>query len=315
MYILSLCDVEEVKQIMEIISLLIGFIKIIVPIILIVSGMITLMMDIKGGNEDALAKSKKVLINKVIAAVVIFFIPTLVDLIIMLASGNTDYKSCLDIAYVQTENVSGYTSNTSYNSNENSYNGTYNYKDRENNEININRNETIKKVNKQISGVYYLGDSRTIGLKSAFDNNESAIAFDGANYTNFITDSSTLKNKLYNKDETYNVVLNYGVNDLYNVEKYCSGYNSLANEMSDHNFYVVSVNPVDDSKTVNINNQDINEFNDKIKTCISNVSNIKYCDVSSKATSSAWNNYLSSGTNYTTDGYNFIHSKIKECMK
>ncbi|UKI58674.1 MAG: hypothetical protein L6V81_04675 [Clostridium sp.] len=57
---------------MEIISLLIGFIKIIVPIILIVSGMITLMMDIKGGNEDALAKSKKVLINKVIAAVVIF---------------------------------------------------------------------------------------------------------------------------------------------------------------------------------------------------------------------------------------------------
>lgn len=308
MYILSICDVEEVKQIMEIISLFVNFIKIIVPIILMVSAMITLMMDIKAGNEDALAKSKKLLINKAIAAVVIFFIPTLVDLIIMAASGNTDYKSCLNIAYVQTENVSDYTTGT-YNSNKNSYAVSYGY----NKENNINK--TTKKVNKQISGVYYLGDSRTVELKSAFDNNESAIAFDGANYTNFITDSSTLKNKLYNKDETYNVVLNYGVNDLYNVEKYCNGYKSLAGEMSNHNFYVVSVNPVDDSKAVNINNQSINYFNDKIKTCISNVSNVKYCDVSSKATSSAWNNYLSSGTNYTTDGYNFIHSKIKECMK
>lgn len=38
--------------------MIVDFIKIIVPIILMVSAMITLMLDIKAGNEDALAKSK-----------------------------------------------------------------------------------------------------------------------------------------------------------------------------------------------------------------------------------------------------------------
>ena len=79
MYILSLCDVEEVQQILGIVKMIVDFIKIIVPIILMVSAMITLMLDIKAGNEDALAKSKKLLINKAIAAALIFFVPTLVD--------------------------------------------------------------------------------------------------------------------------------------------------------------------------------------------------------------------------------------------
>ena len=52
MYILSLCDVEEVQQILGIVKMIVDFIKIIVPIILMVSAMITLMLDIKAGNED-----------------------------------------------------------------------------------------------------------------------------------------------------------------------------------------------------------------------------------------------------------------------
>lgn len=50
----------------------------------------------------------------------------------------------------------------------------------------------------------------------------------------------------------------------------------------------MSVNPVDDSKGWNATNKDINSFNSSIKSCISGVSNMKYCDVSSKATTSAW---------------------------
>ena len=52
MYILSLCDVEEVQQILGIVKMIVDFIKIIVRIILMVSAMITLMLDIKAGNED-----------------------------------------------------------------------------------------------------------------------------------------------------------------------------------------------------------------------------------------------------------------------
>lgn len=378
MYILSLCDVEEVQQILEIVKMLVDFIKIIVPIILMVSAMITLMLDIKAGNEDALAKSKKLLINKAIAAVLIFFVPTLVDLVLTLAAGETEYKKCFNVSSATStnetsiDNASTYLTSAESSLDRRDYNKAYDSINRledetlkneylsrlekldelikenektskttrttrrvttsnnggygnngENTTRTTNRNTTkttsrttTKASNKQVAGSYYLGDSRTVGMSSTFDSNEKSIAKVGGNYTDFITHSSSLKNELYNKTDSYNIVLNYGVNDLYNSSKYCTGYKDLASSLgSNYTIYVVSVNPVDDSKGWNATNKEINSFNSSIKSCISGVSNMKYCDVSSKATTSAWNNYLSDGLHYTNDGYKFIHSKIKECMK
>lgn len=378
MYILSLCDVEEVQQILEIVKMLVDFIKIIVPIILMVSAMITLMLDIKAGNEDALAKSKKLLINKAIAAALIFFVPTLVDLVLTLAAGETEYKKCFNVSSATStnetsiDNASTYLTSAESSLDRRDYNKAYDsinkledetlkneYLSRlekldelikenektskttrttrrvttsnnggygnngENTTRTTNRNTTkttnrttTKASNKQVAGSYYLGDSRTVGMSSTFDNNEKSIAKVGGNYTDFITHSSSLNNELYNKTDSYNIVLNYGVNDLYNSSKYCTGYKDLASSLgSNYTIYVVSVNPVDDSKGWNATNKEINSFNSSIKSCISGVSNMKYCDVSSKATTSAWNNYLSDGLHYTNDGYKFIHSKIKECMK
>lgn len=375
MYILSLCDVEEVQQILGIVKMIVDFIKIIVPIILMVSAMITLMLDIKAGNEDALAKSKKLLINKAIAAVLIFFVPTLVDLVLNLAAGETEYKKCFNVSSAaptnetSINNASTYLTSAESSLDRKDYNKAYDsinkledetlkneYLSRlekldelikenektskttrttrrittnnggyENNSGNITRttrrNTTTKRTttkasNKQVAGSYYLGDSRTVGMSSTLDSNEKSIAKVGGNYTDFITHSSSLKNELYNKTDSYNIVLNYGVNDLYNSSKYCTGYKDLASSLgSNYKIYVVSVNPVDDSKGWNATNKDINSFNSSIKSCISGVNNMKYCDVSSKATTSAWKNYLSDGLHYTNDGYKFIHSKIKECMK
>ena len=375
MYILSLCDVEEVQQILGIVKMIVDFIKIIVPIILMVSAMITLMLDIKAGNEDALAKSKKLLINKAIAAVLIFFVPTLVDLVLNLAAGETEYKKCFNVSSAapinetSINNASTYLTSAESSLDRKDYNKAYDsinkledetlkneYLSRlekldelikenektskttrttrrittnnggyENNSVNITittrRNTTTNRTttkasNKQVAGSYYLGDSRTVGMSSTLDSNEKSIAKVGGNYTDFITHSSSLKNELYNKTDNYNIVLNYGVNDLYNSSKYCTGYKDLASSLgSNYKIYVVSVNPVDDSKGWNATNKDINSFNSSIKSCISGVSNMKYCDVSSKATTSAWKNYLSDGLHYTNDGYKFIHSKIKECMK
>ena len=375
MYILSLCDVEEVQQILGIVKMIVDFIKIIVPIILMVSAMITLMLDIKAGNEDALDKSKKLLINKAIDAVLIFFVPTLVDLVLNLAAGETEYKKCFNVSSAaptnetSINNASTYLTSAESSLDRKDYNKAYDsinkledetlkneYLSRlekldelikenektsktthttrrittnnggyENNSGNITittrRNTTTNRTttkasNKQVAGSYYLGDSRTVGMSSTLDSNEKSIAKVGGNYTDFITHSSSLKNELYNKTDNYNIVLNYGVNDLYNSSKYCTGYKDLASSLgSNYKIYVVSVNPVDDSKGWNATNKDINSFNSSIKSCISGVSNMKYCDVSSKATTSAWKNYLSDGLHYTNDGYKFIHSKIKECMK
>lgn len=113
MFILSLCDVPEVLEVLQIVEVIIMAFRIAAPIILIVSGMITLMNTIKSGNEDLLAKSKKVLINKIIAAVLIFFVPLLVELIIRVAGGDTDYKNCI--------NINESTINSAYSSNANRY--------------------------------------------------------------------------------------------------------------------------------------------------------------------------------------------------
>ena len=325
MYILSLCDVEEVQQILGIVKMIVDFIKIIVPIILMVSAMITLMLDIKAGNEDALAKSKKLLINKAIAAALIFFVPTLVDLVLNLAAGETEYKKCFNVSSAaptnetSINNASTYLTSAESSLDRKDYNKAYDsinkledetlkneylsrlekldelIKENEktskttrttrrittnnggygNNSGNITRTTrrntttnrtTTKASNKQVAGSYYLGDSRTVGMSNTLDSNEKSIAKVGGNYTDFITHSSSLKNELYNKTDSYNIVLNYGVNDLYNSSKYCTGYKDLASSLgSNYKIYVVSVNPVDDSKGWNATNKEINSFNSSIK--------------------------------------------------
>ena len=63
MNILSLCQNGDVLSVFRIINIVILFIKIIVPIILIVNGMLTIMKTIKVGEEDLLASAKKQLVN------------------------------------------------------------------------------------------------------------------------------------------------------------------------------------------------------------------------------------------------------------
>ena len=98
--ILSICSVPEVLEVMRIINMVILIIKIAVPILLILTGMITLMNTINVGNEDLLVKAKKQLVNNCIAAIVIFLIPTLVNVIVKVSDTNNQYRDCL---YADTE--------------------------------------------------------------------------------------------------------------------------------------------------------------------------------------------------------------------
>ena len=95
MNILSLCQNGDVLSVFRIINIVILFIKIIVPIILIVNGMLTIMKTIKVGEEDLLASAKKQLVNNVIAAVIIFLVPTFVNVIIKTVGTENGYKNCL----------------------------------------------------------------------------------------------------------------------------------------------------------------------------------------------------------------------------
>ena len=149
------------------------------------------------------------------------------------------------------------------------------------------------------------------------DSNEQAICKDKANYSNFLDHMIDAK-KVLNDGKKYNVVLNYGVNDLGNVDEYCSKYKEFISSVDkNHTFYIMSVNPVrrNSSKT-GATNELITNFNNKIKSCISSVTNAKYCDVYSTTSLDTWEkSYISSDDiHYTTEGYKFIHSKIKSCI-
>lgn len=103
--ILSICSNPEVLEVMRIINVIILFIQIAVPILLILTGMTTLMSTIKVGNDDLLAKAKKQLVSNCIAAVIIFLVPTLVNVLARLSSNDgNSYLSCLKNATIENIN-------------------------------------------------------------------------------------------------------------------------------------------------------------------------------------------------------------------
>ncbi len=90
--ILSVCDLPEVLKVMRIINIVITIIKIVVPIILMVSAMIDLVRTV---TNSELNKITKPMVAKVVAAVLIFLIPTFVGVIADIAGNDGEYEKCL----------------------------------------------------------------------------------------------------------------------------------------------------------------------------------------------------------------------------
>lgn len=349
MNILSICDNPDVLQVMRIVNIVITVIKIAVPILLIVFIMLELVGAVS--DEEKLKKVTSGAVKKFIAAVLIFLIPTLVQVIVVTTLGNENaadgYKNCLKNLSLEQINkiyetnaleaIEKAESTLNNNDYSNAYILTHKVKDTSKKNEYLKRLETLKtKIDKESSSnsdtktdsngnsivankyTLYMGDSRTNGMqKSVLDSNEQAICEDGAQYNQF-KNHLVKAEQVLNDGKKYNVVLNYGVNDLGNVDKYCSKYKEFISSVDKgHTFYIMSVNPVrrNSSKT-GATNELITNFNNKIKSCISSITNAKYCDVYSTASLDTWEeSYIrSDDIHYTTEGYKFIHSKIKSCI-
>lgn len=100
MLILNICSNPEVLSVLRIVNLVILMVRIAVPIILIVVLSFDMLSAIKVGNEDLLKQHMQGGVRKIIAAVVIFLMPSLVFFIIKLANPNNGYISCLNNATV-----------------------------------------------------------------------------------------------------------------------------------------------------------------------------------------------------------------------
>ena len=100
--ILSMCDSPDVLSAMSIVKTLITIIKIAVPIILIVIGMIEFVKGELAGDTGAPLRS---LIKKSLAAIIIFLIPTVVNVLIKVTDVNIEYYGCIDNANDEYINV------------------------------------------------------------------------------------------------------------------------------------------------------------------------------------------------------------------
>ena len=90
--ILSICSEPKVLEVMRIVNIVISIIKIVVPILLILFCMIDGVKATMSGDTEKLGK---VIVARLIAAILIFFIPTFINLIVTSTTGNNDYKNCL----------------------------------------------------------------------------------------------------------------------------------------------------------------------------------------------------------------------------
>ena len=86
------------KIIPQVTSFMVALLKIFVPIVLIISGMVEMMKSIAAGTAENVAKSKNKLIKKFVAALIAFFVVTFITTIVkLIADGNekATFVSCM----------------------------------------------------------------------------------------------------------------------------------------------------------------------------------------------------------------------------
>ena len=190
-------------------------------------------------------------------------------------------------------------------------------------EINVN-NEVkdyvdIKIVKKEGSidtnknEITIVGDSRMVGLCSYkwYKNDKgTCIAKVSMGYKWLVETAIPEVNKLSN-DKKKNIVLNLGVNDLGNINKYLSKYKELVTKTwKNYNIFLLSINPTK-GKYDHLNSK-INSFNSKIKAFANNYSNVTYCDSASFLKTNGFG--TSDGLHYNEATSKIIYSQINKCI-
>lgn len=115
----------------------------------------------------------------------------------------------------------------------------------------------------------YLGDSRIVGMQQTINKeNVTYIAESGMGYNWLVNTARGELDSLLNEDSNKIVVLALGANGL-DASNYVTYYSELFAAYPSTTFFIMSVNPVDESKTTSngytITNSQIEEFNAEIK--------------------------------------------------
>lgn len=83
-------------KIANMIALAVNAIQVVVPILLIIWGMLDLGKAVIAQKEDEIKKGQQTFIKRLIAAAIVFFVVTIVKLLLSLVSDDTSISGCID---------------------------------------------------------------------------------------------------------------------------------------------------------------------------------------------------------------------------
>ena len=100
MFLLNICE-GDMLNVWELVGKILFVFKIVIPLLLIIFGMIDLGKAVISSDEKQISKSTQTIIKRLIAAVVIFFIPTIVGVVFNLIGNfkeemKDDYDRCAE---------------------------------------------------------------------------------------------------------------------------------------------------------------------------------------------------------------------------
>ena len=99
MFLMAVNFCSETKDVWSVVGKILGVFKIVIPLLIIIFGMIDLGKAVVASKDDEVKKAAKQLGMRILAGVVIFFIPTIVGFAFSLADvfdQEGDYSVCRD---------------------------------------------------------------------------------------------------------------------------------------------------------------------------------------------------------------------------
>ena len=251
----SMCKSNAVFSVIYVVKQILQIVFVLVPIILIVLVTIDLAKNVVAGKEDDMKKNKNLAIKRIIYAVVIFFVPTIVNVVMNTIYRNTDRKSEAEYSkcwvYATKENVSACNKEAQAKQEEidkarskKSKEAMEEYKKKaeeqeQGREKQLGEKEESDPGNqpdsnptpqepglsdeeKEKVNIIWIGDSRTNGMctVAGLSSKETCIAKDGAGIA--WLKSKDTKNKIYaalDKNSSAYVIINLGVNGISGLSK------------------------------------------------------------------------------------------------
>ena len=292
--IIEACSSVGIANIISIVKTVLLLIQIIGPILCIVALALNFTKLMANPDEK---KHIAALKNSLIALVILFMVPFLINLTMSLADDSFDLAKCWNSA----EDVAIFGGDNKYVETSDKKHQDFVTKPGD-----YEENGQTEVTETPINNIIFVGDSRTVGMKAAVGGENDSWSCESGMGLSWMRSTGIPNIESSLKSGTALVIL-MGVNDLYQVNNYISYMNENVSTWTEKGakVYFVSVNPTNGS--YNSRNDDINSFNKKIKANLS--ASIKYIDSNSYLKSSGFS--TTDGLHYTNDTYKKIYKYIK----